>query len=78
MAKNILETLEDIISSDGGVTSVYERKDSDEVSSAFETVKHMNEQQLDQLEKQIGARRERLRVLKEQKGQQNPYKFPEW
>jgi len=77
MAKNILETLEDIISSDGGVTSVYERKDSDEVSSAFETVKHMNEQQLDQLEKQIGARRERLRVLKEQKDQQNPYRFPE-
>jgi len=77
MSKNILETLEDIISGDNGVTSTYERKDTDEVSRAFETVKHMNEHQLDQIEKQIGARRERLRALKEQEQENNPYRFPE-
>lgn len=77
MSKNILETLDDIITSEKGVSSVYERKDLDEVSHAFETVKQMNETQLEQLEKQIGARRERLRVLKEQRNSENPYSFPE-
>lgn len=73
---NILESLDQVLNSEG-VTSDYRRKDDDAISHTFEKVNEMSENQLDQLEKQIAARRERLQMLKEQNKKSNPYRYPE-
>jgi len=71
---NILETLDDILSTNKGYTTSYHRKDSDEVANVYEAVDNMDETQLAMLEKKINMRKERLQFLKEQKT--DPRNFP--
>lgn len=76
MANYLDDLVNDILSEERGVTTTPASSSSvicSTDSDLFYRIKHMNETQLNMLEKQIERRKEQL----EESKTKNPYKFPE-